>query len=90
LDSETADLVARSLIAKVCKIREGPEYDEAVRTGKAYWLSVLANRPDDRAKKRSDQALSKLLGMQAMMIGRKMSRKENLMRTIRDTFTRRH
>ena len=89
-DSETADLVARSLIAKVCKIREGPEYDEAVRTGKAYWLSVLANRPDDRAKKRSDQALSKLLGMQAMMTGRKMSRKENLMRMIRDTFTRCH
>lgn len=90
MDSETADLVARSLIAKVCKIREGPEYDEAVRAGKTYWLSVLANRPDDRAKKKSDKALSKLLGMQAMMTGRKMSRKENLMRTIRDTFTRRH
>ena len=82
--------MARSLIAKVCKIREGAEYDEAVRAGKAYWLSVLTNRPDDRAKKKSDKALSNLLGMQAMMTGRKMSRKENLMRAIRDTFTRRH
>ena len=83
-------MVARSLIAKVCKIREGPEYDEAVRTGKAYWLSVLANRPDDRAKKRSDQALSNLLKCRVEIAGRKKSRTENLKRAIYDTFTCRH
>ncbi len=63
--------MARSLIAKVCKIREGPEYDEAVRTGKAYWLSVLANRPDQAAKKQSDQALSKLLKCRVEIAGGK-------------------
>ena len=82
--------MARSLIAKVCKIREGPAYDEAVRAGKAYWLSVLANQPDDRAKKRSDQALSNLLKCQVEIAGRKKSRTENLKRAIYDTITRRH
>ena len=82
--------MARSLIAKVCKIREGPAYDEAVRAGKTYWLSVLANRPDDRAKKRSDQALSKLLKCRVEIAGRKKSRTENLKRAIYDTITRRH
>ncbi len=84
--------MARSLIAKVCKIREGPEYDEAVRTGKAYWLSVLADRPDHTAKKKHDKAMSALLKCQFEMTGRKTRRSmiENLKRAIHDTITSRN
>ena len=91
-DIETADLVTKSLIAKVSRIRSGPEYEAAVKTGIQYWLSVLTDRPDLTAKKRHDKAMSALLKCQFEMTSRKTHRSmiENLKRAIYDTFTPRH
>jgi hypothetical protein len=88
-DIETADLVTKSLIAKVSRVRSGPEYEAAVKTGIQYWLSVLADRPDLTAKKRHDKAMSALLRCQFEMTGRKTRRSmiENLKRAIHDAFT---
>ena len=73
-DIETADLVAKSLIDKVSRVRSGPEYEAAVKTGIQYWLSVLADKPDLAAKKRHDKAMSALLKCQFEMTGRKTRR----------------
>lgn len=88
-DIETADLVTKSLIAKVSRVRSGPEYDAAVKTGIQYWLSVLADRPDPTAKKKHDKAMSALLKCQFEMTGRKTRRRmiENLKRAVYDTIT---
>lgn len=85
-------MVAKGIIAKVSKVRAGPEYDAAVGTGTAYWLSVLADKPDLAAKRKHDKAMSALLKCQFEMTGRKTRRSmiENLKRAIHDTITSRH
>ncbi len=84
--------MARSLIAKVSRVRSGSEYDAAVKTGIQYWLSVLADKPDLAAKRKHDKAMSALLKCQFEMTGRKTRRSmiENLKRAIHDTITSRH
>lgn len=88
--SDSAETIARTLIAKVSKARAGPEYEAAVMAAAVYWDTVMDGEPRPEAKEAADQALSKLLGMRAGMTGRKKSRTENLKRAIYDTFTRRH
>lgn len=88
--SDSAETIARTLIAKVSKARDGPEYEAAVQAAAIYWDTVMDGEPRPEAKKAADQALSKLLKCQAEMTGRKKSRTENLKRAIYDTFTRSH
>jgi hypothetical protein len=87
LDSKTADLVARSLIAKVCKIREGPEYDQAVLAGAIYWQSVMTGRPHPAAKQLFDSTMSTLTGQNVTVQLKRKSRTETLKRALYDTFT---
>lgn len=83
-------MVAKGIIAKVSKVRAGPEYDAAVGTGTAYWLTVMAGKPDAAAKQRFDEAMSVLIGCRVAVLLKRKTRIENLKRAINDTFTSRN
>jgi ribulose bisphosphate carboxylase small subunit len=78
-----ANEIARTIIARLPGIKAGPEYDEAIRTGTAYWETVLAGRPNTAEKQAADEALSRLLRCDAQVSGRRIGLIEKVSRAIR-------
>ena len=68
-----ANEIAVKLTAKFAKTSIEPDYEDAIEKGTRYWETVLIGRPDPAAKEASDKALSKLLGCDARISGRKLT-----------------
>jgi len=51
--------------------KRGPDYDAAVLAGADYWETVLAGRPTEELKQIADDALSKLIGCNVHVTGRR-------------------
>ncbi len=65
-----ADSISRNLVQKLTAKR-GPDYDAAVLAGADYWETVLAGRPNEELKQIADDALSKLIGCNVHVTGRR-------------------
>lgn len=85
-----ANEIAKAIIAKLTEVSSGPEYDEAVQAGTAYWELVLSGKDATAAKQTNDAALSRLLGCSARVHGRKLTARELIWKTIHDSITARH
>ena len=78
--------IARALISKLTKTTSGPEYEEAVQTGAAYWLQVLQGQDSQATKQAHDVAMSRLLGCTAHIEGRRLGLKEKIEKDLRENF----
>jgi hypothetical protein len=68
-----ANEIAVKLTAQFARTSTGPDYDDAIEKGTRYWETVLTGRPNPAAKEASDKALSRLLGCDARISGRKLT-----------------
>ena len=78
--------ISRALISKITKTTSGPEYEEAVTTGAAYWLQVLQGQDSQATKQAHDAAMSRLLGCTANVEGRRLGLKERIAKDLRENF----
>ncbi len=74
--------IATQLIGKITSPTPGPDYERAIETAALYWDSVLAGRPDPKAKAAADRALSHLLGCRAEVRGRRLGLKDKIWRVM--------
>jgi hypothetical protein len=75
-----ANEIAVKLIANITSNTTGQEYEDAVKKGARYWEMVLAGRPSPASKEESDLALSRLLGCDAGISGRKLTWTDRILR----------
>ncbi len=85
-----ANDISRSIISTLSRATSGPAYEEAIRTGAIYWGLVLDGKDSVQAKQEHDEALSKLLGCEVLISGRKFGLKEKILRAFHDSTSARH
>jgi len=65
-------MVARELLRRITPITSGAAYEDTMQKSTAYWECILTKRDATATKKAADEALGRLLGCEAAIVGKEM------------------